>query len=715
MAPEQATGDSKVGPPADIYALGCVLYEMLVGEPPFTGWTPQAILGRIITGERRSARVERASVPEHVDAVIAKALEKVPADRFARGADVAVALRDPAFRHPRSAQTPSLETGRPRRGLVGVLGASTVFLALLSAWLLFWGPPRAAGPAGPERFAFEAPGANEVESVGVAASDEAVVFVGAAPGGRHQLWLRPWSELTAVPIPDTEGEFVTAPSFSPDGTEVAFLRGQVLSVVPLEGGVVRPLATDVRCCPRWGPDGYIYFRPSGLGIHRIPAAGGATETVTELAPGEGSQDNIQLLPGGEAAVYTVGSAGSLDDYRLRAIRFETDERTELVETTAAQPILTSSGHLLFANRRGQILAAPFDEDALTVTDAPTLLVDGVYDAPAGPMPTFSLSPSGRLVYLSALGSRARGSELVWLEREGTPTRVDSALVVYPLAFGWALAPDGRRIVFNNNVAGNNDVYVKDLSDGRVERITTDPGLDIRPFWTPDGQRILYFAAGLDTRSDSVALVSFGIDCGAECGPADTLFRGPPAFAEGSSSPGSEWLVLRSTDFPARGRIPDLYGFRPGTDLAPEPLVAEPEFRENFPALSPDGRWLAYTSNRTGRPEVYVRPFPGLGGGLGRPVSTRGGSSPPRWAEAGRELLFVNAEGAVVSVPFDLETGSAGQERELFTLPDGWPTFLEVAPDGRLLMLRPLGAGDGETPRLVVVQNFLEELKRRVPN
>ncbi len=195
--------------------------------------------------------------------------------------------------------------------------------------------------------------------------------------------------------------------------------------------------------------------------------------------------------------------------------------------------------------------------------------------------------------------------------------------------------------------------------------------------------------------------------------ASTLSLGPPGFAQGSSSPGSEWLVLRSSDFPELGRRPDLFDFRPGTDPAPVPLVAEPEFAENFPAISPDGRWLAYTSDRTVRPEVYVRPFPGPGGGPGRPVSSMGGSS-PRWAEEGRELLFVNAGRAVVSVPFDPESGSVGQEREHFTLPDGWSSNLEVAPDGRLLMVRPAGGGE-ETPKLVVVQNFLEELRRLVPN
>jgi len=708
MSPEQATGDTGLGPATDIWAVGCVLHEMLVGEPPFAGSTPQAVLGKIITGEVPPADAARPSVPPNVGAVIAKALERVPADRFRSGAELVDALEDRGFRHRVSAEVGAMEKARPAGRVVGALTASTVLFALLSAWLLF-GSPRESRPTSPERFTLDAPGAAGISSVGISTASDAVVFVGPAAGEGRQLWLRRWNDLGIAPIPGTEGN---SPALSPDGTEVAFIAGGELKAVPVSGGVVRTLATAVACCPRWSSDGFVYFTGSGAGtgVQRVLDTGGQPETVTELAPGEVAHYDLQMLRGGLAAVFTVSTGLMGGDLHLEAIRFDTGERTVLTSTTGVHAHVTPTGHLVFGDRQGQILAAPFDVDRMTLTGVPTLIADGVFEPGGVPRTTFDLSPSGRLVYLTAPGSRGSEFEFVWLDREGTAIPVDSALVLHPEGVGWSISPDGARVVFNDVVDGNNDIYLKHLPDGPVERITTDRGVEQRPFWTSDGQRILYFTSRGSQVPDSSDLWSVGAD---GVGP-QLVLNGPRGIAEGASSPGTDWLVLRTVQ--DRGERPHLLGFRPGVDSAAAPLVAGTGFSENFPAISPDGRWLAYTSDRTGRSEVYVRRLPDIGGGPGTPISNRGGTS-PRWAASGTELFFLRSNGAVVATDFDPAAGTAGQRRELFTLPGGgdtWARRVEVHPDGRFLMIRPRGNTEERTPELVVVQNFFEELKRLLP-
>jgi Tol biopolymer transport system component len=265
------------------------------------------------------------------------------------------------------------------------------------------------------------------------------------------------------------------------------------------------------------------------------------------------------------------------------------------------------------------------------------------------------------------------------------------------------------VAFNNLVDDNNDIYVKELPNGPVDRITTDPAQDQRPFWTPDGQRLLYFTqrgSPVD-RSDLTSVELDGLG-------SELILTSPAIFAEGSSSPGTEWLALRSGDLSDRGMVPGIWALRLGEDSVPVPLVNHRGFRENFPAISPDGRWLTYLSDRTGTREVYVRPFPGLDEGPGVRVSSKGGLS-PRWAPSGRELLFLRPDGVMVSTDFDPGTGAVSGPRDLFTLPDDWtswaPSF-EVAPDGRLLMLRPRAEDASSGPRFVVVRNFESDLGRR---
>ena len=705
MSPEQATGDQTVGPASDTFALACVLYEMLVGEPPYPGSTAQAVLGKIIQGLPVSATAIRRSVPANVDATIRKALEKLPADRFTGAQDFAKALADPAFRHGETAGADAQAGVGPWKRLT--LTFATLFTLTLG-WALLRPTPEPAVSV--ERF----PLAIEIGGhPGVSPDGSAVVFNATNEDGQDQVWLRRWDNLTATPIAGTEGGGVGQPVISPEGDEVAFVDDGQLKVAPLGGGLVRTLADSAFCCSRWGPDGFIYYSATGRTISRVPATGGAVEVVTTNdQEGDGDQGDFQVLPGGDVAVFTVWGT---PDARIEAMRLSTGERKVL--TPGVKPYVTPMGHLVFGSLDGRILAAPFDAENMELTGAAVPVVEGVFVTPNS-YPVYSLSQSGTLVYQT--GSGGGRSEFVWVTRSGQATPVHPGYT-FSTAVGWRLSPDETRIVFNSAVDGNTDVRIKHLPDGPEERITFSEDLDLRPFWTPDGENVTYFSGPPDF--SDVNLWSRRAD---GTGERVLVLDDERLLAQGAWSPDGEWLVLRVGATAAMGiGGRDVLSFRPGVDSAAMSLVASPEFIEGAPVLSPNGAWLAYTSNETGRREVFVRPFPDVESARRR-VSTDGGVAPV-WAKSGRELFFMDQARGLVAAQFDPESGQVLAHQTLFTLPagylaqapsDGGNDFYDVSSDGeRFLMARPyIDDAEGEGfAGFILVQNFFEELKRLVPN
>ena len=704
MSPEQATGDQQVGPASDTYALAAVLYEMLVGEPPFIGNTAQAVLGKIIQGAPVSATAVRKSIPANVDAAIRKALEKLPADRFTGAQEFAKALADRSYRHGALAGVAD-GAGSGRWKAAAVAGWGVVLLGVGAAGVAFTRPERTL-PV--QRFQME--GMEVPDPPGITPDGSAVVYQAAVPGGQEQLMLRRWESLTPTAIAGTEG-LPFQPVVSPEGDEVAFILGGELKVAPLGGGVVRTLADSAVCCSRWGADGFIYYSPIGRAIRRVPALGGATEVVTRNEePGDGTQGDFHVLPDEDVGVFTVWGT---QDVRIEAMRMSTGERKVL--TPGVKPYLTNTGHLVFASIAGEILAAPFDPEAMELTSAPVPLLDGVFvDNTAYPI--YSLSESGTLLYFSGDGTGGL-SEFVWIDRTGEVTPVDPGYTFsLQTNFGLRLAPDESRVAFSSQVDGNSDIRVKHLPDGPEERLTFDEAVDYRPIWRPDGENITYFSGQTAENRD---IWSVRADGSAE--PV-LLLDDVRSVNQGSWSPDGEWLVVRATATEAMGLgLRDILAFRPGADTAAVPLVASPDFAEAAPALSPSGEWLAYSSNETGRDEVFVRPFPNVQDARVR-ISSDGGVSPV-WSKDGREVFFLNAERELVAARFDPASGTVQGTEALFSIPlsypaDGANNFFDVTADGqRFLFTRPYQGEQDEAipPRFILVQNWLEELKARVPN
>ena len=649
MSPEQATGDQEVGPPSDIYALACVLYEMLVGEPPYLGRTAQAVLGKILAGDVASATKQRPSIPDNVDAAIRKALEKLPADRFTGAQDFARALGDASFLHGDLAGASAAATG-PWNQLTVAMTALFALSTLGFGWaLLRPEPPPPPQPV--ERFLSPFGEGQEPTPTGISAFNlspdgSMLVYRGQSDGGSgNQLWVRRWDDLDPSPVRGTEDG--GQPDVSPDGEEVAFSQGGEIKVVSLQGGPVRTLTTGG--WPRWSPDGYVYVLTDS-GSVRVPATGGPPEPVTRAAEGEQISWVSDFLPGGEGALAHV-LAGS--EFEIRALRFATGEMKPL--TPGVWPRYAASGHLVYLALDGTLMAARFDPEAMELLGPSVALVEGVV--------AFAISETGKLFYSRGAGGGL--GEFVWVTRSGQATPVEAGWSFEPGGnAGWSLSPGGMRLALKSLTDGNDDIWVKELDDGPYSRLTFYEDADMRPRWTPDGESVTF----LSNRSGSWVLWSKRAN---GTGEPEVAFGGGSLPGPGQAfwSPDGEWLVLRTGGVGGVVGGRDILALRPTVDSIPLPLLAE-EYDEQQPALSPDGRWLAYTSTETGSTEVFVRPFPDVDSGRWQ-VSTAGGMM-PEWAHSGRELFFVDGSRALVAAQVETDSGfQVGEKETLFTLPPGY--------------------------------------------
>ncbi|NIN71747.1 MAG: hypothetical protein GTO46_07405 [Gemmatimonadetes bacterium] len=689
---------------SDVYSLASVLYEMLAGEPPYTGPTVQAILAKLVMEPARDLRAVRDTVPDAVALAVMKALAKLPADRFAGAAQFAEALTSPsaavALAEERAARTvsePALRPRRPRARADWRIAASWL-VAALAVIAALWGWLRPAPEPQLARFVVALPpdqalaAGHAGTSIAVSPDGARFVYVGDCQGGRC-LYARAIGELEARLLPGTED--ARDPFFSPDGRWVGFSAENKLKKVALEGGSPLPITGNPsQSGATWTVDDIIIFAPEPeSGLWRVPAAGGAAEPITQIDAGS---DTIAhswpvALPGKKAILVTV--AREAHPPSIAVLSLETGE-LKPVRESATHARYAKSGHLLYSTADGDLLAVPFDLTRLRVTGPPVPILDDLAVKLVSGAGEFSISDNGTLVYLS--GAPGVG-DLVLVDRQGVEQLLVEELFV-PLTPRFS--PDGRRIALTSQRAGTQDVWILDLNSRILSRLTSE-GVNYYPEWSADGTRVLFSSVRAGSRGRDLFWES--ADFGGEAQPLLSLDGNQ---WEGLLSPDGRWLVYREVG-EETGR--DILAVPLDDGRNARPLVRTP-FDERAIALSPNERWLAYVSDESGQDEVYVVPFP-EGGGR-RMVSSDGGREPV-WSPDGRELFYRSGD-KLISVAVETEPAfSIGTREILFERP--YQSFMAAAsydihPDGdRFVMIT---SGERSTS-LIVVLNWFEELRRRM--
>jgi eukaryotic-like serine/threonine-protein kinase len=711
MSPEQAMGEREITARSDVYALGCVLYEMLTGEPPFTGATAQAVVARVVTEAPRPLHAQRHTIPAYVEAAVLTALEKLPADRFASAADFAAALRNKSYSTgAATAAVPAVAGAAAGAGAagrrVGVVTVAALGVAALATAAALWGWLRPA-PAEPmtqfsivlrQGEALQPPPTGGGGRLAISPDGRQIVFVG--PGqGSSQLWIRRLDQLTSTPIAGTEGGY--SPFFSPDGRQVGFVKnGVTVRIASLDGTpTVTLIDTANTTSADWSTDGWVYLE-GGAGILRMRPTGGAVEPVYAVSAErhEVGAEFLNALPGGGLLFRLRYGGKGQNEFQIAAIKAPNGPVKVLTRGVFAR--YAPTGHLLVVTADGKLIALPFDATKLALTGPPIALLEGVGVRAGGFSVDLSLSPSGTLVYTTggAMGAR----RVVWVTREGGASLVDPSWDPQGTIDAIALSPDEKTLAVALSRNGKSDIWVKALPTGPFSRITFGDTGSVRPVWAPDGRSLLYI---LDRTGSSVGPVFEHRADGT--GNATAVFHSSMDWGQIVSSHDRRWLILRSAQ--ASGPV-GIFGVRQG-DTAVTPLVSSAA-TNMFPALSPDERWLAYGSDESGSMEIYVRPFPETSSAKWQ-VSTAGGSQPV-WSKSGRQLYYLNGKNELVAADVrPSATFAVGEQRPLFSFAPFLrlgpiPSYVVTGDDRRFLILRE--GESAQESQLIVALHWLDGLK-----
>ena len=704
MSPEQAMGERAVDARSDIYALGAVTYEMLTGDPPFTGATVQAIIAKALTERPVPPSTVRDTVPPGVELAVLKALAKLPADRFGSAAEFVAALRADASITLADARSRGREVAGGDRAsasprLRALALVSLIALAGVTGWLLGRRGREAAGaaPLVATRFVLEArPGERTPVIIGkvfaLSPDGSTLVYIASTGGRPQQLFRRRLDELEAVAIPGTTG--ATDPAFSPDGRWLAFFTGAQLVKLPLEGGTPIQLATVPGATSRglaWCGNGEIVFATNAsTTLFAVGQDGGKVREVFR-APGTDGLRWPVCLAGSDGLLYSSFSAlGNLVFVYAGTLGDGTSVR---VDNEAYHPLGILDGNLIYVTRTGDVMAAPFDPKARVTTGPARRVASGVQMSIGTGMGIATLSHTGDLLYRDG----ATASQLVYSDAQGR-TR---PAVADTMGFGNPrFSPDGRRVAVAVESFNRRSIWILERGSGILSKFGTDEAATMRdrPEWSPDGLRLFYRRQA--PSGNAVVALS------ADRSDAETVVPGPRvAVNELVMAPDNRTVLGRVSSGAASSqdlwswKLPDTVALRFTDNL---------EF-ETGARFSPDGRWVAYSSETGGIREVFVAPFPGPGGRI--QVSTGGGGLPV-WSRDGRTIFYPQANRMSATTLSFTPSLSVLGTRVLFegdyALDDVLHAPFDVAPDGTFLLVRPV-----REVRTVVIRDFRTEMRNQL--
>jgi len=704
MSPEQARGKA-VDKRTDIWAFGCVLYELLTGKHAFDGEDTTEILAAVVKTEPDWNRLP-ITTPAAVQMLLKRCLQKDRTLRLRDAGDARIEIHE-ALSAPSNmsqslaAPVKGIRTLGRRELILGLGGLLLIAaIASLATWILKPSTPPLPQPV--SRVAITLPpgqqlaGLDRGPAVALSPDGTHLAYI-ARQGGTQQLYLRAMDSLEAKPVLGTEGAF--NPFFSPDGQWVGFFAGGKLKKASVSGGAV--LSVGEAASPNggsWGSQGTIVFAPTNVSpIQQIPDAGGTATPTSHFENGENSHRWPDFLPDGKAVFFTTEfTAGNSTNVEVAVQLPGTGGRRNLVSGTA--PRFAPSGHVVYA-QEGTLMAVPFDLGRFAVTGAAAPVVQGVMQSATNGDAQYSLSASGSLVYVSG-GLQSNQSKLVWVNRTGAeqPLPAPGHNYVYP-----RLSPNGRRVALAIAEEQGAQVWLYDLQE-TLTRLTFEGLANNVPAWTPDGKRIIFLG-----NRDGASRLFWQMADGS--GGLEQLTTNEFLYAPMSFTPDGQLLAFIESN-PVTGY--DIWVMRM-SDRKTQPFVRTP-FNESAPQFSPDGRWLAYVSNESGHNEIYVQPYPGPGGKW--QISTEGGTEPV-WNRNGRELFYRNGNKLMAVDVATQPSFAGGKPRLLFEgpyvpTPATFPNY-DVSSDGqRFLMLKPSESAEGAPTQINVVLNWFEELKQKVP-
>ena len=724
MSPEQAKG-KPVDKRSDIWAFGCVLYEMLTGQRAFAGEDVSDTLAFIITKEPDWTALP-ANTPWTIRKLLRRCLEK---DRKRR-------LRDIGDARMEIEELPAIDavTGAPlanadvrgagwSRALpwTVAVGALAVAMAVVALWAPWRNVPAPPAPVRLEAtLGADASLVTDQGAAAVLSPDGAVLAFVAQKGtsAKSQVYVRRLDQLQATPLAGTDG--ARNPFFSPDGQWIAFFADAKLKKILVTGGAAVMLCDAVNGRGgNWADDGTIAFSPSsggGTSVWRVSSAGGKPEPVTTVVEGDANHRWPQVLPAGKAVLYTTqGVQLGFDAASIVVQPLPNGPRKILLRGGYFYGRYLPSGHLVYMHE-STLFAAPFDLNRLELAGPPVPVVDGVtVNRLTGAQ--FAVADNGALVYFQGQGADEVEAPISWMDRQGRVTSLRAMLANWtnPL-----FAPDGRQLAMDIDDGRQTDVWVYHWMRDTLSRLTLDPARDEEPVWTPDGRRIVFGSSRAVNnvlnlywqRADGTGEVQRLTDSKNTQYPSSWHPSGKfLAFQELNRQTNVDLMIL-----PMEGD--EASGWKPGK---PTVFLNSP-FNEREPMFSPDGRWLAYCSNESGRFEVYVRPFPGPGGKW--QISTGGGAN-PTWSRTRHELFYGTPDQRIMVVPYTVEGDSFRAEKPRLwsegrysartSRPSALRSF-DLHPDGDRFALA--AAPDTQTAakqdKLVFIFNFFDELRRIAP-
>jgi len=716
MAPEQIEG-LEADARSDIFAFGAVLFEMFTSRTAFVGTTRASLLSAILRDEPPSVSRVQPGAPTVLDRIISTRLAKDPDDRYQSARDL---LRDLEWVTSGSGDGAAAATVAPlarSSRLAWLVAALSVIALIATAAIAMRRASQVSSSASATRFTIAAPentsfggpvvgrGTGSATQVAVSPDGRNIVFV-AGTQAAYQIWLRPAATLEAQPIPGTEGG--TFPFWSPDSRFIGFFAAGKLKKVSIVGGPPVVLC-DAPLAPggSWSREDVIVFAPGPATptLFRVSSAGGVPTAVTTLDPATGESGHRwpHFLPDGQHFLYTAVTGICCPPSKPSVIKIGSLDAAgadvTLLQTESS--VSYASGHLLFA-RDGALMAQAFDPDTRALKgDAFPVVAEHI--VPEGSRyVSVSVSNNGTLVYAQTEAPAVQ--QLTWLDRAGRPIGTLGDVASY---VSLALSSDEERVavVIATGSQDNTGIWIIDIKRNIRSRLTPDAGSDTSPVWSPDGTHIAFQASrpGKDISLHQVLTDGTGAD--------ELLLDGPGNFTMAPSSWSADGHFILYMTHGSDVWVLPLFG-----DRKPFPLAQTP-FTETSAVFSRDGRWVAYTSNEGGRPNVYVRPFPEASGKL---QISRDGGSYPVWRADGKELFYLDAEGTMMAVAIDATSRfDPGVPQPLFST--GTPTadrrqglgsvgVYAVTRDGQRFLVGAASRQSRVAP-LTVLLNWMSAIKK----